>query len=71
VRYCHKTRKCGSSKDRVILRGSVHDFEVQLLLFVVLAVAKANVECYSTQWVVCASWYDSMGGAICQLEELQ
>jgi hypothetical protein len=71
VRYCHKTRKHGSSEDCVILRGTVHDFEAQLLLSIVLAVAEANVECYLTQWVVRASLYDSMEGAICRLEELQ
>jgi hypothetical protein len=31
----------------MILRRSVHDFEVDLLSFVVQAVAEANVECYS------------------------
>jgi hypothetical protein len=55
----------------VILRGPVHDLEVDLLLSIVLAVAKANVECYSTQWVVGTSWYNSMEGAVCWLEELQ
>jgi hypothetical protein len=28
VGYCHETRKRGSSEDRVILRGTIHDFEV-------------------------------------------
>jgi hypothetical protein len=54
----------------VILRGTIHDFEVELILSIVLAVAKTNIECYSTQWVVCATWYDSMEGTICQFEEL-
>jgi hypothetical protein len=70
VRHCHKTQKCGSPGDSVILRGPVHDFEVQLFLFVVLAVTEANIECYSTQWVIRASGYDSMKGTICRLEEL-
>jgi hypothetical protein len=70
VGYCHKTQKHGSSVDRVILRGPIHEFEVELILFIVLAVAETNVECYSTQWVVCADRYDSMEGTIYWLEEL-
>jgi hypothetical protein len=38
----------------MILRGPIHDLEVELLLSIVLAIAETNVECYSTQWVVCA-----------------
>jgi hypothetical protein len=71
VGYCHKAQKRGSSEDRVILRGPIHDFEVELLLSIVLAVAETNVECYSTQWVVCATRYDSMEGAICWLIRLK
>jgi hypothetical protein len=71
VRYCHEARKHGSSEDRVMLRGPIHDLEVGLLLSAVLAIAETNIECYSTQWVVGASWYDSMEGAVCWLEELQ
>jgi hypothetical protein len=55
----------------MILRGPIHDLKVELLLSVVLAIAETNVECYSTQWIVGASWYDSMEGAIYWLEELQ
>jgi hypothetical protein len=69
VRLCHETQKRGSPEDRVVLGGPVHDFKVQLLLSVILAVAEANVECDSTQQVVHASWYNSMEGAVCQLEE--
>jgi hypothetical protein len=69
VRHCHETRKHGSPEDRMILGGPVHDFKVQLLLSVILAVAEANIECYSTQRVVRASEYDSMEGAVCWLEE--
>jgi hypothetical protein len=71
VRYCHEARKRGSPEDRVILRGPVHDLEVELLLSIVFAVAKTNVECYSTQWVVGASWYNSIERAVCWFEELQ
>jgi hypothetical protein len=70
VGYCHETQKRGSSEDHVILGGPIHDFEVELLLSIVLAVAKTNVECYLTQWVVCASWYDSMEVTIYRFEEL-
>jgi hypothetical protein len=52
VRYCHESQKCGSPEDRVVLGGPVHDFEVEFLSSVVLAITEANVECYSTQWVV-------------------
>jgi hypothetical protein len=69
VRHCHETQKRGSPEDHVILGGSIHGFEVQLLLSVILVVAKANVKCYSTQRVVRASRYDSMEGAVCWLEE--
>jgi hypothetical protein len=69
VRHCHKMRKRGSSEDRVVLGGPVHDFEVQLLLSVILAVSEENDECYSTQWLVRASWYDSVEGTICRLEK--
>jgi hypothetical protein len=42
VRYCHEARKCGSPEDRVILRGPIHDLEVELLLFIVLAIAETK-----------------------------
>jgi hypothetical protein len=49
----------------MILRWPVHDFKFQLFSFEVAAVAKANVECYSTQWVIGASRDYSMERAIC------
>jgi hypothetical protein len=52
VRYYHKAQKCVSPKDHVILRGQVHDLEVELLLSIVLAISKIDTECYLTQWVV-------------------
>jgi hypothetical protein len=52
VRYCHESRKRGSPEDRVILRGPVHDFEVELFSSVVLAITKADIECYSIQWII-------------------
>jgi hypothetical protein len=55
----------------MILRGPVHDFEVELLSSIILAVAEANVECYSTQWVVGASWYDSMERAVYWFQKLE
>jgi hypothetical protein len=34
-----------------------------------LKIRVLHIECYSTQWVVHASWYDSMEGIVCRLEE--
>jgi hypothetical protein len=59
-----------SFEDRVILRRPVHNLEVELFLSVVLAIAETNIKCYSTQWVVSASWDDSMERTICWFEEL-
>jgi hypothetical protein len=53
----------------MVLGGPVHDFEVEFLSSVVLAITKANVECYATQWIVGTSWYDSVEGAVCWLQE--
>jgi hypothetical protein len=33
-------------------------------------IAEANIECYLTQWVVGASWYDSMERAVYWFQEL-
>jgi hypothetical protein len=71
VRYYHESRKHGSPEDCVVLGGPVHDFEVDFFSSVVLTITKENVECYSTQWIVGTSWYDSVEGAVCWLQELQ
>jgi hypothetical protein len=63
--------KTRAPEDRVIVRRPVHDFEIELLSSVVMAIAEAKFECYSTLWVVGASWYDSMERAVCLFQELQ
>jgi hypothetical protein len=55
----------------VILGGPIHDFEVELFSSVVLAITEANIECYSTQWIVGTPWYDSAEGAVCRLQEFK
>jgi hypothetical protein len=55
----------------VVLGGLVHDFEVEFLSSVILAITEANIECYSTQWIISTSWYDSMEGAVGWLQEFQ
>jgi hypothetical protein len=49
----------------------VHEFEVEFLPSVVLPISEADVECYSTKWIVSTPWDYSMKGAICWLQELQ
>jgi hypothetical protein len=53
----------------MILRWLVHDFKLQLFSPEIATVAKANIECYSTQRVIGASRDDSMERAICRLEK--
>jgi hypothetical protein len=70
VRYFHESQKRGSPEDRVILRWLVHDFEVELFSSIVLAITEADVECYPAQWIVSASWDETVEGTICWLHEL-
>jgi hypothetical protein len=44
VRYYHESQKRGSPKDRVVSGGLVHDFKVEFLSSVVLAITEANIE---------------------------
>jgi hypothetical protein len=71
VRYYHEARKRGSSEDHVVLGWPVHDFKLQFFSPIIQTVAKANVECDSTQWVVCTPRDDSVVGAVCRLEEFE